>query len=421
MYPWQNALERLATATNLHVDALGLVTMLGAEEVDRSVGRLVSSRYVDFLPLLGAHVLAGDRFTQKKPGFTLYNLSSGIQTTELAGWFTRWLKSQEFSQVQDIVDWAVEEQRPRRSSAWNVGFLLIGVPLNGMLIALTVLSGDWWGFVNAIAMVVSVAVRLHLVSQCRRGMDNALRIAKTKAEGDYRERQEKYEAQLRLSEKQAHLPSEPAGEDGAASPTDAPIPPRSLLEVAKAIVITEDSKVVTIRAPDYVIANVFTKNPRVPNPRFYMLARAAGWIAFAFHIIALGMAGLFTQIYTVVLIIGATVLSVYKVGCDDWMLSYKAERAPRVDTESQGGVPRCWVSSTLGVHCSRYPTLDGESEPRRQDLFVKLDPNPTELSLMKDWYLIPHKNPHWMLDFQDKRDRYNETKERQRRGTANLG
>ena len=35
------------------LDALGLVTLIGAEEVNQAVGKLVSSRYTTILPLLG--------------------------------------------------------------------------------------------------------------------------------------------------------------------------------------------------------------------------------------------------------------------------------------------------------------------------------------------------------------------------------
>jgi hypothetical protein len=48
MYLWKEVLSFWADST-LHVDALGLVT-IGADEVNASIGRLVPSRYVEFLP-----------------------------------------------------------------------------------------------------------------------------------------------------------------------------------------------------------------------------------------------------------------------------------------------------------------------------------------------------------------------------------
>jgi hypothetical protein len=40
-----------------------------------------------------------------------------------------------------------------------------------LLVALTMLSGDWWGFFNALAMAVSVIVRQTLVWELRSGID----------------------------------------------------------------------------------------------------------------------------------------------------------------------------------------------------------------------------------------------------------
>lgn len=105
MYPWSESLSSWGSRAGLKIDALGLVTLLGAEEMDRSIGRLVPSIYLEYLPLLGAFVVAGNRFTTKKPGFVLYNISAGIMTTELAGWFSRWLQTQDFNQVRSIVTW----------------------------------------------------------------------------------------------------------------------------------------------------------------------------------------------------------------------------------------------------------------------------------------------------------------------------
>jgi hypothetical protein len=47
----------------LKIDALGLVTHLGAEEMDRNIGQLVSNPYFDYLPLFGGFVVCGDHFT----------------------------------------------------------------------------------------------------------------------------------------------------------------------------------------------------------------------------------------------------------------------------------------------------------------------------------------------------------------------
>ena len=71
------------------MDALGLVTLLGADQVSTAIGSLQRRRYTGALPLLAAFVLAGDRFTSIEPGFTLYNVTDGLTSTVMSGWFTR--------------------------------------------------------------------------------------------------------------------------------------------------------------------------------------------------------------------------------------------------------------------------------------------------------------------------------------------
>ncbi|KAL4911357.1 hypothetical protein BDW74DRAFT_164878 [Aspergillus multicolor] len=83
MYPW-NALRSWAP---FDIDALGLLTLLGANEVDISVGRLAHSYWLEYMPLL----------------------AGGIVTGNLAAWFTRWMQAQEFQVSRSLVYW--EENR----------------------------------------------------------------------------------------------------------------------------------------------------------------------------------------------------------------------------------------------------------------------------------------------------------------------
>lgn len=106
-----------------------VVTFLGAEEMDRSVGRLMPSEYLDYLPLLGAFTVAGNRFTEKKTGYSLYNISAGVMTSELAGWFSRWIQAQPFHRVRSKVSWEVVD-RPHRWKPFLIGFIFVGLPLN---------------------------------------------------------------------------------------------------------------------------------------------------------------------------------------------------------------------------------------------------------------------------------------------------
>jgi len=86
-------LHRLMGWRPFRLDALDLVTLIGAEEGNCAVGRLVSSRYTTFLPLLGQYLISGNQFTTSVPGVTLYNLTDSFTATSLSGGLSRWLKS----------------------------------------------------------------------------------------------------------------------------------------------------------------------------------------------------------------------------------------------------------------------------------------------------------------------------------------
>ncbi|KAK1837903.1 hypothetical protein CCHR01_19475 [Colletotrichum chrysophilum] len=45
MYPWKDAFDSWTGSTQLQIDALGLITIVGADEVNVSVGRLVPNPY----------------------------------------------------------------------------------------------------------------------------------------------------------------------------------------------------------------------------------------------------------------------------------------------------------------------------------------------------------------------------------------
>lgn len=95
------------------IDALGLVTLLGAEEVSQAAGSLIKRRFTEYLPLLGAFMIAGDRFADEQVGFTLSSVTDGIQTTQFSGWFTRWLAAQNISNSTTVFRLSVGCEGPR--------------------------------------------------------------------------------------------------------------------------------------------------------------------------------------------------------------------------------------------------------------------------------------------------------------------
>ncbi|KAL4794684.1 hypothetical protein BDV19DRAFT_390050 [Aspergillus venezuelensis] len=444
MYPWRKTLEHWSREAGFHIDALGLLTLLGADEMNRSVGRLMPTPYFHYLPLLGAFTVAGNRFVEKVPGFTLYNIDAGLTTTELAGWFSRWLRAQDFRTVRSKVTWRIVEV-DNNSLPWRtytVRALLVAVPVHGILIALAVLTGDWWGFTNVISMIISVAVRCSLVAQNQAGIDANIEEAERQVQG--------------RKQKPAPRQVEPEGQGESmtgvdiANTTPPPLPPagpntKNGSDV-KVLVVTDESKVITIRAPAFLIKPAFTTSPNIPCPSIYLACRAIGWVAFAVHVISIGMAALYTQILSVGVIIIATIFTAYKVGCEDSQLARNFRsnfRDTRVSNEEEW---TCRVTSRLEATVSTYPAeytnwdslVEGVKKPeieviearpsfwrrwsgksassdveksdsrqkaslntvpeRRRDLYVWLELTSEQEELMIAWSLMP-RNAAWMKQY----------------------
>lgn len=268
-------LDSLSRWSPFRIDALGLVTMLGAEEVDRAIGRLVQNPLVDFLPLLGAFVVAGNRFVQPVPGIVLYNISDGIMATDVSGWLTRWLMKQELQWNTTTYIWG-SRQIDRTYWQENIQALLIGAVLNAGLLVLTVLVHDWFGFTNTIALILSVVVRWYLLDQNRAFLDEAVK--------DLRETQ---------------------------------------LEFVKVFCILPDGRAVTIYAPRGMVTRAFITRPKPYRTLRYRVCRAVGWISFGIHVICIGQARLFIQILTVFIMVSATTICILGIGSDEHKIGRK--------------------------------------------------------------------------------------------------
>jgi len=263
------ALDFLHNWGPFRIDALGLVTIIGAKEVDHAIGRLVSSPWTEYLPMLGSFIVAGNRFVQPIPGVTLYNITDGIKATDVSGWLSRWLNFQEPSWNITIFVWG-SQQVPWREPTVQIRALTLGTLLNCGLLALTVLVSDWFGLVNAAALMASVFVRWYMLRQHR-----------------------------------AYLDEMATGMSGPGT------------EFVKAFCLLSDGRAVTLRAPRGLVINGFLTVPRPCHKHGYQICRAIGWVAFGLHVICIGQATLFIQIPTVVIMIAATVLCVMGVGCDE--------------------------------------------------------------------------------------------------------
>jgi hypothetical protein len=242
------------------MDALGLVTLLGADEVSTAIGSLQRRRYTGALPLLAAFILAGDRFTSIQPGFAAYNVTNEITSTEMPGWFTRWLMSQSTNNSTTTFEWKL---RQRPADPWRERFIASAIScfLVVPLVMCTGLMGDWYGVANAGAIIVSIAARLYILGQRRQTRDSWMS-------------------------------------------------PRGYSDIGmRTLFITRsDGKMVTVLAPSCTIQGLLS-GASIGTERsvLYILAQQAAWVALGTHLLVLGMCTLVTQVYTVILLVASTV------------------------------------------------------------------------------------------------------------------
>lgn len=257
------SLSQLSSWSPFRLDALGLLTMLGADEMSREIGSLSANTYVSWLPLLGGNVVPSNAFVDALHGFTLYNITDAIQSTALAGWFGRWLLAQCISQNTSLFIWSVRFQP--RSHARRAP--VIGILVNVCITILPLLLGDYYGLVAALSMDVGIIVRAYLVTQNRDAVDRA--AADTSIHSN---------------------------------------------ELVKTLVLLANGKATTILAPRNVVINCFLTPPKPAHHTYYMIARAIGWLAFVGFVVIIGQASLISQITMVVVTIAATVLTALGIG-----------------------------------------------------------------------------------------------------------
>lgn len=297
------------------IDALGLVTILGANEVDVAVGRLVYNYITEWLPLLGAYTIASNQITRAIPGFVLYNVTDGIMATDLSSWTTRWLLSFPLTYTSTRI--RVRPAPGTMSSTRSISALILGLMVFALITVFPVVMSDWWGLTNAISMGISVLVRKAVVSQNRQSIRDAA-TQKWKGPDDY----------------------------------------------ISTFITLPSGQAVTVYAPRSIIVNCFLTNPRPPSPRVYIWMRALGWISFGIHVASIGMARLFNQIVSVIVLVGSSVLVVSQVG----ELPYSIPPGLCIDV------------------------IEGDPAEMRSAAYARLELSESEEKSMRKWNLFPHKS-----------------------------
>ncbi|KAG8667827.1 hypothetical protein FPOAC1_012666 [Fusarium poae] len=264
-------LETISEWAPFQIDALGLVTIFGAKEMNTCVGNLTKSWVTEWLPILGSYAVANNEIADPEHGYILYNITDGIMATDVAAWFTRWLSSFPPNYASTVIRLKIDEKP--LPVARSIFAMAIGGSAMVLSLCLAILTADPWGIANSLAMCGQVFVRQHMVGQLRASMDKTI----------------------------SDVDRDP-GKD------------------VKTFLTLPNGKAVTIVGPLGLVLGCIVTDARPLNPRYYFLARAIGWAFFATHAIALGMSNLFNQIVTVIIMLVGTYLTATRVGDNSEMI-----------------------------------------------------------------------------------------------------
>jgi hypothetical protein len=381
-------LQTLRSWQPFRLDALGLVTLLGADEVACAVGALSPNFLTDFMPLLGAYRIAGNQFTANEPGYTMYNLTDGVTNTELSAWFTRWLS-------QFVTEWVAMdlEVKPKRKflDFRRIASFLLGTATHFILIAFAIVQGDWYGLANATGLLFATWVRNYLIYANLSGYD------------------------VKFSELE-----------------------KKSTEKKKVLIVRPDGGLVVMYVELRLLLSLFGKvDPAATKYWMYTVARGVGWLAFGVHIVSIGQATLPSQLLAVGVMALATALTIFNVGTQQLPHSLRKRRSSKHHEAQQSGEQNYEMGSRVTIKVqpleggtrtkdeqqsmkppARVPTAgvsadgtmqsegdEGESKPgnsvngvkakapkprgpARREMYWLLGPNKTEQRWMREWGLL---------------------------------
>jgi hypothetical protein len=278
------------------IDALGLITLLGASELDSTVGQLFFPNIIEFLPLLAPFIISNNSFMRPIAGVTLYNITDGIMATDVSGWVVRWLMNQElswssatliissrsaFQMEGNIVEGECGQEIAKKISkhimwhnAWSRLFGPSGSQVMGVIIGtaamipmmlMPLLQRDWLGIFNATALLLTVMTRVLAVRLNRKAVSESVSKGLGKSERGR--------------------------------------------EMVKLVATLPDGKLLTIHCQRGILKHTLLSAPR-PQKMKYRLVLGVGWIALSCHVVCIGMASLIDQMVCVVIMIASTIIFV---------------------------------------------------------------------------------------------------------------
>ena len=282
----------------IRLDALGLVTLLGAASLRQALGRLVCSGVAEHLPLLAAQIVADNSFAGYIPGFTLYNITDKIVAEDLSAWFTRWLLCQNLTYCSSTLFLSVARNGPVRGSV-RIQCVVIAALINSMPICLGLLTRDWYGFACAIANAFGAFARSCILHILRQALD---------------------EQALKGTEKHP--------------------------EHVKVLITLPNGRCLTVFTTRGLILECLLTDLRPPRPNVYLILRGLVWLTFGVSIVTIGLCCLTMQLLIIALLMIPSLFVVAQSGCDEGRISSRL-RLTRNDVQGINTRAKCYAGLNL--------------------------------------------------------------------------
>ncbi|KAJ9613916.1 hypothetical protein H2200_002052 [Cladophialophora chaetospira] len=389
--PW----DRVRLFRPFQLDALGIVTLLGATQVDTTVGALSHRWLIEWLPLMGAYVFATNQFTLPiNHGITMYNVTEGVIVTQFAGWFARWLLIQNISPAGTNIVFTPQSQQPTGrlrggNPLYNFGLVLC---LYSLPVVFTLWVRDYWGLVNTVALLLSVLVRVFLLHANRSGLDAQVRLCNSRLSEGYRELE--YMS------------------------TDDQVPARlRLLRTCRCLLVFQDGRRAYLQVPALHWRACMTQTPPINQPAMYALMRAIGWLAFGMHVLSIGSSCFIIQVWTVVILLGATIATNCGFGRS------RFRRKETIGTALQATFDQLTLASTDQVDLYAAMQLDAQEERKMAEW--GLFPPSVDIKWysayrkQKAFYTLPRRKQEQALATQSQNYEQHRRNMKERKRTAN--
>jgi hypothetical protein len=254
------------------IDALGIITLLGSQNVRQSISCLSLSPLAEYLPILAPQIIADNSIAISIPGFMLYNITDGVAAMDLCAWWTNWLFCQSLSWNSSTFYISSSDSSGKvRASSLTITYLLVvlNITLDVALIIIPVFLEDWYGFAASVGVVVTIITRVSVLSLFRRSLDT-----------------------LVLQSMDDRNP-------------------------VKLFILLPNGKAVTVLTTRGIATKCLLTEPRPQNNTLHLIIRSIHWTAFGVLVVCLGMACLCMQIIIVTVMLLATILVFHRICCDE--------------------------------------------------------------------------------------------------------